>query len=451
MEVEVEGEKITQEELTAERGWHTARSRRRDGRGGKNSSPSASPQTQESCSRTTPKKNVKAQVLKAGRMPPLPKNEIKIILRPKGGLHISKVGSPTVTAAIFHATKMPLEESQEDTICPNVQQNIIVISTPHPHNADRYVRLKSIHVNGNTHEVNAYEAAPDNTTKGVIRGIPLTATAQEIDANIVNTRNPLALAAKRIGTTTTVVIAFDGPSAPRAAPGHRMDVCPFSNNKICRGCGSRNPDQDHQCTPKCTLCDGAHPTADKECAAKYKTPRTSNLRKGELRRGIARRPARGSNYTPSYTPKPNTDDAAIDQLKKENAGMRELIQKLTQEVEKLKQLKTQPIPQVSESLSVTSPEAALSPAPQKRALQEGATGQVRSEVKDLLVSLQSTVETLHNALLEVAQRVTAMENNLHTLFPPSAPAAITMDTTDVARGVPALPPAASSIPHHGPH
>ncbi|KAH7939475.1 hypothetical protein HPB52_012841 [Rhipicephalus sanguineus] len=530
MEVEVEGEEITQEELTAERGWHTARSRRRDGRGGKNSSPSASPQTQESCSRTLPKKNVKAQVLKAGRMPPLPKNEIKIILRPKGGLHISKVGSPTVTAAIFHATKMPLEESQEDTICPNVQQNIIVISTPHPHNADRYVRLKSIHVNGTTHEVNAYEAAPDNTTKGVIRGIPLTDTAQEIDANIVNTRNPLALAAKRIGTTTTVVIAFEGPSAPRLVRygatlipcslyrkkidicyhcgrlGHRMDVCPFPNNKICRGCGSRNPDQDHQCTPKCTLCDGAHPTADKECAAKYKTPyvirkrlweqrmaqqstpQASDLPPTNLKHGSRPRSRTGAGRSGSKSrsrsrstpggqapsekvsfaeavqgvpregpttlhpaPKTNTDDAAIDQLKKENAGMRELIQKLTQEVENLKQLKTQPIPQVSESLSVTSPEAAPSPAPKKRALQGGATGQVRSEVKDLLVSLQSTVETLHNALLEVAQRVTAMENNLHTLFPPSAPAAITMDTTDVARGVPALPPAASSIPHHGPH
>ncbi|KAH7951065.1 hypothetical protein HPB52_004614 [Rhipicephalus sanguineus] len=244
-----------------------------------------------------------------------------------------------------------------------------------------------------------------------------------------------------------------------------MDVCPFPNNKICRGCSSHNPDQDHQCTPKCTLCHGAHPTADKECAAKYKTPRpfriqipveisvdprrTSNLGKGELRRGIARRPVRGCNYTPSYTQ--NKDDAVIDHPEKENVGMRELIQKLTQEVENFKQLKIQPIPQVSESLSVTSPEAAPSPAPKKRALQVGATGQVHSEVKDLLVSLQSTVETLHNALLEVAQRVTAMGNNLHTLFPPSAPAAITMSTTDVAHGVPALPPAASLTPHHGPH
>ncbi|KAL1441910.1 hypothetical protein MTO96_008178 [Rhipicephalus appendiculatus] len=178
MEVHVEGEYITQDELTAEMGWHTSRSRRPAGRRGRNSSPSDSPQTQESGSKPNPKKNVKAQVLKAGRMPPLPKDEIKIILRPKGGLHISKVGSPTVTAAIFDATKITPAESQEDTICPNAQQNIIVISTPPP------AQRRPIH------------------------------SAQDIDANVVNARNPLALATKRIGTTTTVVIAFDGPSVP---------------------------------------------------------------------------------------------------------------------------------------------------------------------------------------------------------------------------------------------
>ncbi|KAH7980325.1 hypothetical protein HPB49_014969 [Dermacentor silvarum] len=84
---------------------------------------------------------------------------------------------------------------------------------------------------------------------------------QEINANIVNTRNPLALAAKRIGTTTTIVFAFIDPDVPYMVRygatlipcslyrkqveicyqcgrlGHRMDVCPFPNNKTCRGCG----------------------------------------------------------------------------------------------------------------------------------------------------------------------------------------------------------------------
>ncbi|KAH7954188.1 hypothetical protein HPB49_016260 [Dermacentor silvarum] len=90
----------------------------------------------------------------------------------------------------------------------------MVISTPSTQNVDRDVRIKSIQVNEVTHEVSAYEAAPDNTTKGVTRGIPLTDNARQIDANIVNDHNLLALAAKRIGSTTTIVITFDGPDVP---------------------------------------------------------------------------------------------------------------------------------------------------------------------------------------------------------------------------------------------
>ncbi|KAL1476892.1 hypothetical protein MTO96_018034 [Rhipicephalus appendiculatus] len=212
MEVHVEGEYITQDELTAEMGWHTARSRRPAGRPGRNSSPSDSPQTQESSSKPKPKKNVKAQVLKAGRMPPLPKGEIKIILRPKGGLHISKVGSPTVTAGIFDATQITPAESQEDIICPNAQQNIIVISTPPP--------------------------------------------AQ---------RRPIRAAVPTIPTKTI--------SAP----------------------------------PKCTLCGGPHPTADKECVAKYKTPYVIRKRLWEQKMT--------QQYTPQasdFPPPPRTASTSRD-------------------------------------------------------------------------------------------------------------------------------------------
>ncbi|KAH7937773.1 hypothetical protein HPB49_015876 [Dermacentor silvarum] len=74
-------------------------------------------------------------------MLPLPANEIKIIVRPKGELNISKVGSPTVTSAILQATQLSLEDSQNDTVCSNNQQNIMVISPPSPQNADRYATI----------------------------------------------------------------------------------------------------------------------------------------------------------------------------------------------------------------------------------------------------------------------------------------------------------------------
>ncbi|KAK8780497.1 hypothetical protein V5799_018162, partial [Amblyomma americanum] len=147
-------------------------------------------------------------------MPRLLKEEIKIVVRPKGGLDIVKVGAPTATAAVFGAADITGDESAEDTACPNSHQNIVVVSTPKRANADRYAKLRKIHIQGKPHEVNAYETAPDNTTKGVIRGIPIEDGSRALDENIVNPRNPLALAAKRIGTTTTVVIAFDGLKVP---------------------------------------------------------------------------------------------------------------------------------------------------------------------------------------------------------------------------------------------
>ncbi|KAH7983149.1 hypothetical protein HPB52_009648 [Rhipicephalus sanguineus] len=64
------------------------------------------------------------------------------------------------------------------------------------------------------YEVNAYETAPDNTSKGVIRGIPIEDRPQELDRKIVNSRNPTAVAAKRIGTTTAVIVASDELKVP---------------------------------------------------------------------------------------------------------------------------------------------------------------------------------------------------------------------------------------------
>ncbi|XP_070390039.1 uncharacterized protein [Dermacentor albipictus] len=349
MEVQVCGKDISPEELTAEMGWCTARSRRctarrPDEQRSRKLSQDQQPRTQDSRSRYRPRQQVRTQVLKAGRMLPLPANEIKIIVRPKGALNITKVGSPTVTAAILQAAQLSSEASQNDTICSNNQQNIMVISTPSPQNADRYVRIKSIQVNGVTHEVSAYEAAPDNTTKGVIRGIPLTDDARQVDANIINERNPLALAAKRIGSTTTIVIAFDGPDVPYMVRygatlipcslyrkqidicyhcgrlGHRMDVCPFPNNKICRGCGARNPDQDHQCTPKCMLCGGPHSTADKPCTARYKTPYIIRRRLGERR--VARHSALQSEDFPSMETKHRSQSRSLSRPRSDRGRSR---------------------------------------------------------------------------------------------------------------------------------
>ncbi|KAH7971093.1 hypothetical protein HPB49_018682 [Dermacentor silvarum] len=86
------------------------------------------------------------KVIKARRMPRLPNDEIKIVVRPQVGIDIVKVGAPRVTAAIFAAASITREESAEDTVCPNSHQNIVVVSTPKRSNADHYAKMRQIHI-----------------------------------------------------------------------------------------------------------------------------------------------------------------------------------------------------------------------------------------------------------------------------------------------------------------
>ncbi|KAH6944850.1 hypothetical protein HPB50_005581 [Hyalomma asiaticum] len=132
MDYHVEGEDITPGEITEALGWRTAgarkaRSQRRD----------AAVSNGTALERAEPKRHgvntkagIKLGVIKASRMPPLPKEEIKIVIRPQGGLNILKIGAPTVTTAIFASAKIAKEESTDDTVCPNPRQNIVVTSHP---------------------------------------------------------------------------------------------------------------------------------------------------------------------------------------------------------------------------------------------------------------------------------------------------------------------------------
>ncbi|KAH7941608.1 hypothetical protein HPB49_015360 [Dermacentor silvarum] len=52
--------------------------------------------------------------------------------------------------------------------------------------------------------------------------------------------------------------------------GHRSDVCPRPNDKLCAGCGRPNPSQEHKCQPRCHLCGMDRPTADKAFLVKFK-------------------------------------------------------------------------------------------------------------------------------------------------------------------------------------
>lgn len=111
-------------------------------------------------------RKVTAAATKAARMPhTMPKDKIKVILRPRGGLNISKTPLPTIYATIIQAAKLTKQEAEADTFCPNKEQNIMAISTPDETRAASYARIPSISVNNQVHVVGAYQTAPEWTSK----------------------------------------------------------------------------------------------------------------------------------------------------------------------------------------------------------------------------------------------------------------------------------------------
>ncbi|KAH7942772.1 hypothetical protein HPB52_001126 [Rhipicephalus sanguineus] len=150
-------------------------------------------------------------------------------------------------------------EIEEDTMCPNGVQNIFV----------------------------AYLAPPENTCKGIIRGVDVEVTEAQLRGRIVNHRNPGALEARRIKNTTAMVVLFEGMRVPNyVACGASIFRCTLyrRHTEWCRTCGKRSPTEDYRCDPKCTLCGGPHPTAAKECRHKFQVPCIVRRRRRQRRR-----------------------------------------------------------------------------------------------------------------------------------------------------------------------
>ncbi|KAL1487002.1 hypothetical protein MTO96_031127 [Rhipicephalus appendiculatus] len=290
--VRVEGQELDPDEFGEGSGWCEIKRHSKKQQQGQQQTAATSTTETSTAAGTAAKYSKKSarqvrQITRASRMPDLPTDDYKVVVRPRGGFNVA--------------------DYKTDRICLNFKQNIVVHSTPSEDRAKRYGAISKLRIGEREFEASAYRAAPENTSKGPVRGISNDESPENIVKSLVTQRNPGVLHAKRMGNTDNVIVLFDGFYVPRyvyygamlvrcslyrkhidmcyecGRLGHRADVCPNPNNKMCRGCGYSNPPPEHRCDPKCQLCGKGHFTGDRKCKAKYKIPYLVKRRQWERR------------------------------------------------------------------------------------------------------------------------------------------------------------------------
>lgn len=247
------------------------------------------------------------------RAPQLPKEHVKVILRPRNGLNLQISSQALIRDAIIKEAGFTYAETTADIVRLNVTKNLIVISTPSMQRAATYDKLTSLCDGEKTYGLCAYITSPEDCAKGVIHNIPPADNDAAIMASLVCTQNPTILQARRLGTSKSAIILFEGNKVPhfvyyRGAEyrcflhkkrhevcsscgklGHRRDVCPFPMDPArprttCETCGALNPQEGHACELKCALCGKGHKTGDKRCRQRYEVPYLLKKRKWEKQR-----------------------------------------------------------------------------------------------------------------------------------------------------------------------
>lgn len=211
--------------------------------------------------------------------------------------YVARISEATLRDSILRAAGLKQELASTDIFRANQTQNIVVISTALLERAVRYTLIEQIKIGETAYATRAFVTPPEYSVRGAIHNIPPYDSPEDIARSVVYSRNPTALHARRMGQTNSAIIAFSGSKVPyflyyRGAAyrcylhnkkhevcsacgklGHRKDACPWPEHAFCSVCGVANPmKEEHECVVKCALCGKDHPTGDKQCKKRYRTP-----------------------------------------------------------------------------------------------------------------------------------------------------------------------------------
>ncbi|KAH7933191.1 hypothetical protein HPB49_010173 [Dermacentor silvarum] len=200
------------------------------------------------------------------RLPPLPKGDLKVVIRPTRGLCLKQYPNHAISAAIVMSCQTPARVKGKYVVRPHKGSNILIVSTPHEETADEICQLTHLKLANQAHPVRAYVPFSPQTIRGVIHGLDPNNTRETLMKGLwVRDTRIKILDARILGTSTTALLTIDGPHLPRLVyhggceypchqfrparqfcqmcmqSGHRPDVCPNPNTPVCRQCGMQNP------------------------------------------------------------------------------------------------------------------------------------------------------------------------------------------------------------------
>ncbi|KAL1451242.1 hypothetical protein MTO96_006300 [Rhipicephalus appendiculatus] len=257
-------------------------------------------------------------------LPQLPRGDFKVVVRPRGGLDVTKQTPRTLITAISSGTEVSLQEALAQDQLRLHPTNTFTLSTPVEDRARAYAQFTSIPLGGSRIDVTAYLAPPDDAVRCINHMAYNGETHREILEGLVPYNPDLPIIdARPFGKKRSLLITLaTGPlpkafrfwaGIPTCFP-HRPKVEACYN---CRRIGHR---QD------CIVCGDGHHTGNVECKYRYarRPPRTTQLADGHQSRSkekeqpASRQPSRSASRSASRdrSHKPRQDLTWADRARK---------------------------------------------------------------------------------------------------------------------------------------
>ncbi|XP_077516737.1 uncharacterized protein LOC144127672 [Amblyomma americanum] len=235
---------------------------------------------------------------------PMPKptpEDYVIVIKPRESVSLheafTETGYGTATSAY-----LGLKRARAISVLPSREQNLIIVHTPDIEAAGQLIRDFAVNSDNGSIPLRGYlRQDGGNMCHGgiVVRNSDTTETLKDR----VCWRAGTILEIRKFGTSNKARITFAGKEKPRyvhydnmvvsvrnyyktipacgqcGVVGHRADACPNLRSNTCGLCGFQAPLVEgvrapHNCVPRCSLCGGSHATNSRDCAAKFRTPKT---------------------------------------------------------------------------------------------------------------------------------------------------------------------------------